>query len=71
LVSVLALLLYSLKFLSLPSYLVALPVNLFLLLLLDFFLAVELVSTYSGGKEKRSAAKISKNIATDWSFLYP
>jgi hypothetical protein len=28
------------------------------------------IGRYFGGKE-RSAAKISKNIATDWSFLYP
>src|SRR4030095_13425762 len=47
LVSVLALLLYSLKFLSLPSQLRTLPVNLFLLLLLDLFLALELVSNKS------------------------
>jgi hypothetical protein len=44
LVSVLALLLYSLKLLSLPSQLRTLPVNLFLLLLLHLFVALELVS---------------------------
>src|SRR6266568_9418033 len=44
LVSVLALLLYSLKFLSLPFQLRTLPVNLFLLLLLHLLLALELVS---------------------------
>jgi len=43
LVSVLALLLYSLKFLSLPSYLSALPVDLLLLLLLHLLLALKLV----------------------------
>jgi hypothetical protein len=47
LVSVLALLLYSLKFLSLPFQLRTLLVNLFLLLLLDFLLALELVSDKS------------------------
>jgi len=47
LVSVLALLLYSLKFLSLPLYLRTLPVNLLLLLVLDFLLALELVSNKS------------------------
>jgi hypothetical protein len=47
LLSVLALLLYSLKFLSLPFQLRTLPVDLFLLLLLNFFLALELVSNKS------------------------
>jgi hypothetical protein len=47
LVSVLALLLYSLKFLSLPFQLRTLPVNLFLLLLLHLLLALELVSNKS------------------------
>jgi hypothetical protein len=47
LVSVLALLLYSLKFLSLSSQLRTLSVNLFLLLLLDFLVALELVSNKS------------------------
>jgi hypothetical protein len=46
-VSVLALLLYSLKFLSLPFQLRTLLVNLFLLLLLNFLLALELVSNKS------------------------
>jgi hypothetical protein len=45
--SVLALLLYPLKFLSLPFQLRTLPVNLFLLLLLHLFLALELVSNKS------------------------
>src|SRR5262249_37603764 len=44
LISVLTLLLYSLKFLSLPLQLRTLPVNLFLLLLLNFLLPLELVS---------------------------
>jgi hypothetical protein len=47
LVSVLALLLYFLKVLSLSSQLRTLPVNLFLLLLLDFLVALELVSNKS------------------------
>src|SRR5262245_7172070 len=47
LVSVFALLLYSLKFLSLPLQLRTLPVNLFLLLLLNFLLPLELVSNKS------------------------
>jgi hypothetical protein len=47
LVSVLALLLYFLKFLSLSFQLRTLPVNLFLLLLLHFLLALELVSNKS------------------------
>lgn len=47
LVSVLALLLYSLKFLSLALNLRALPVDLLLLLILNFFLALELVSNQS------------------------
>jgi hypothetical protein len=44
LVSVFALLLYSLKFLSLPVQLRTLPVNLLLLLVLHLLLALELVS---------------------------
>src|SRR5215472_10032359 len=47
LVLVLGLLLYSLKFLSLPLQLRTLPVNLFLLLLLNFLLPLELVSNKS------------------------
>jgi len=47
LVSVLALLLYSLKFLSLPVQLRTLPVNLLLLLVLDLLLALELVTNKS------------------------
>src|SRR5215470_3624705 len=47
LISVLALLLYSLKFLSLSLQLRTLPVNLFLLLLLNFLLPLELVSNKS------------------------
>ena len=47
LVSVLALLLYSLKFLSLPVQLRTLPVNFLLLLVLDLLLALELVTNKS------------------------
>jgi hypothetical protein len=47
LVSVLALLLYSLQFLSLPPHLRTLPINFFLLLLLHLFVALELVSNKS------------------------
>jgi hypothetical protein len=47
LVSVLALLLYSLQLLSLPLQLRALPVNLLLLLLLHLLVALELVSNQS------------------------
>ena len=62
LVSVLALLLYSLKFLSLPSYLVALPVDLFLLLLLDFLLALELVSNKStSSRSERTTDESPRN----------
>jgi hypothetical protein len=54
-VSVLALLLYSLKFLSLPFQLRTLLVNLFLLLLLDLLLALELVSNKStASRSKRT-----------------
>jgi hypothetical protein len=45
--SVLALLLYSLQLLSLPSQLRTLPVNLFLLLLLDLLVPLKLVSNKS------------------------
>jgi len=45
--SVLALLLYSLKFLSLPFQLRTLSVNLLLLLLLHLFVALELISNKS------------------------
>jgi len=44
LVSVFTLLFYSLQFLSLSFQLRTLPVNLFLLLVLNLFLALELVS---------------------------
>jgi hypothetical protein len=54
LVSVLALLFYSLKFLSLPFQLRALLVNLFLLLLLDFLLTLELVSNKSTASRSES-----------------
>jgi hypothetical protein len=54
LVSVLALFLYSLKFLSLTLNLRTLPVNLFLLLLLDFLLALELVSNKSAASRSES-----------------
>src|SRR4029453_10016523 len=66
LVSVLALLLYSLKFLSLPSQLRTLPVNLFLLLLLDLFLALELVSNKSATPcSKRTTDESPRNRMTN------
>ena len=62
LVSVLALLLYSLKFLSLPSQLRTLPVNLFLLLLLHLLVALELVSNKStASRSKRTTDESPRN----------
>jgi hypothetical protein len=62
LVSVLALLLYFLKFLSLSFQLRTLPVNLFLLLLLDLFLALELVSNKSAAsRSKRTTDERPRN----------
>jgi hypothetical protein len=62
LVLVLALLLYSLKFLSLPSQLRTLPVNLFLLLLLYLLMALELVSNKStASRAKRTTDESPRN----------
>jgi hypothetical protein len=62
LVSVLALLLYSLKLLSLPSQLRTLPVNLFLLLLLHFLVALELVSNKStSSRSERTTDESPRN----------
>jgi hypothetical protein len=62
LVSVLALLLYSLQFLSLPSQLRTLPVNLFLLLLLHLLVALELVSNKStSSRSERTTDESPRN----------
>jgi hypothetical protein len=66
LVSVLALLLYSLKFLSLPFQLRTLPINLFLLLLLHLLLALELVSNKStSSRSERTSDERPRNRMVD------
>jgi hypothetical protein len=61
-ISVLALLLYSLKLFSLPSQLRTFPVNLFLLLLLHLFVALELVSDKStASRSKRTTDESPHN----------
>jgi hypothetical protein len=66
LLSVLALLLYFLKFLSLPSQLRTLPVNLFLLLLLHLLLALELVSDKStSSRSERTTDESPRNRMTN------
>jgi hypothetical protein len=62
LVSVLALLLYSLQLLSLSFHLSALPVNLFLLLLLHRLLALELISNKStASRSERTTDECPRN----------